>query len=78
MNGTIKRSKIIYRSIPIIVLQNSSTIIGIRDTLNESTLPNIYLRNITLAQHIARHDHYDMNKTFKLVLRHAKTIGSMK
>ncbi|CAF2401306.1 unnamed protein product [Rotaria sp. Silwood2] len=58
--------KNIYRSIPPILVQNSS------NTCNKSKFPNIYFGSINLTQTIAEYDHYDMDKIRKLV-RYSKT-----
>jgi len=67
MNETSYRTNVSHPKSPVLV-QNSSTNIP-----NELRLPYIYTQSIDLPQAIIEHNHCDMDKIPKLVVRHTKT-----
>jgi hypothetical protein len=72
MNETSYRTNVSHPKSPILV-QNSSTIINPKAILNELRLPYIYTQSIDLLQAVIEHNHCDMDKIPKLVVRHTKT-----
>jgi hypothetical protein len=71
-----KKKADVYRPIPPVVVQNSSTLISPPNTPHDLTLPNICTRSIDLARAISLHGQCNMDKIPKLVVRHTKTYAN--